>query len=108
MSVPNFDFLRPKLRIFGKSEHVRFDLFPRFLRPGAVFAKGISDQNHLEQYFRAKVFKIRVICVICGELVGSLVEPTFPLMRQKFSQVLERLFPIRLDRLARLSQNVTR
>ena len=76
ISVPNFDFLRPKLRIFGKSEQVRLDLFPRFLRPGAVFAKGISDQNHLDQYFRVfggfrdfrvKGFKIRAIGVICGE-----------------------------------------
>jgi hypothetical protein len=29
-----------------------FDLFPRFLRPGAVSAKGISDRNHLDPYFR--------------------------------------------------------
>ena len=64
------------MRLSGKNEQqVRFDLFPRFLRPGAVFAKGISYRNHLDQLFRffgcfrdfrVKGFKIRAIGVICG------------------------------------------
>jgi hypothetical protein len=60
---------------FSKSEQVRFDLFPRFLRHGAVFAKGISYRSHLDQHFRVlagfpafrvEVFIIRAIRVICG------------------------------------------
>ena len=62
-----------------------FDLFPRFLRPGPVFAKRISYRNHLDQYFRVfgsfrdflvKGFKIRAIGVICG---GSILIVPFVL-----------------------------
>jgi len=61
------------LRIFGKSEQVRFDLFPRFCVLELFLRKESVIKTILNNIFVLRFFKIRVICVICGELVGCTI-----------------------------------
>ena len=64
-----------------------FDLFPQFLCPGAVFAKGISYRSYPDQFirvfgcfhaFRVKVFNICAICVLCGSSFIKNESPGHP------------------------------